>query len=290
MAKETYYFSHDFHARSDPKLIRVAMKHKMTGVGVYWCIIEMLYENEGLLLLSDCERIAYELKEDIELINSIVKNFDLFHADATTFWSDSAIERTNIRTEKSNKASDSAKIRWANANAKRTHSEGNAIKDSIVKDIKEKEIKINDIKTVADEPPPIKNSANPKKKILKEKKDVPPPKIHTVCRMFFEDEAERLGKVVSWTGRHGKSLNEILGKIKTGFRKHSGNDPTEQQLEDSFKLFITKLPEWQKQNGYDINSINSGFDRIANEIRSANGKTGTEKSHDDIRAMFRGKK
>ena len=40
---KTEYFSHDYKARHDDKLIRVFMRHGLSGIGAYWCIIEMLY-------------------------------------------------------------------------------------------------------------------------------------------------------------------------------------------------------------------------------------------------------
>ena len=44
MAKESFYFSHDYGSRNDPKLVKVLMKLKQEGKGVYWDLIEMLYE------------------------------------------------------------------------------------------------------------------------------------------------------------------------------------------------------------------------------------------------------
>jgi len=51
------YFSHDYNARNDTKLVKVFMKYQLKGIGAYWCIIEMLYEEGGYLLRSEYERI-----------------------------------------------------------------------------------------------------------------------------------------------------------------------------------------------------------------------------------------
>lgn len=69
MSKE--YFSHDYNARSDPKLRKLLMKEGIEGIGVYWCIIEMLYEQEGILPLSECEAIAFELHTQCERMRLI---------------------------------------------------------------------------------------------------------------------------------------------------------------------------------------------------------------------------
>ena len=136
--KETYYFSHDYNARNDRKMQRLIMKQGVDGVGIFWCIVEMLYEEGGSMLLSECERIAFELRTDCERINFVLLESELFENDGKTFWSNSVLDRLNKRKEKSVKAKESADKRWAYANALRLECDGNAIKDSKPKEKKEK--------------------------------------------------------------------------------------------------------------------------------------------------------
>ena len=126
---DTFYFSHDYNSRSDEKIKKLIYKHGFEGYGLYWAIIEELYQNANAMRL-ECERIAYELRTDEERIASIINDFDLFVTDGEFFHSTSIEKRLKMRNEKSRKASESAKARWNNANAKRTHSERNAIKES----------------------------------------------------------------------------------------------------------------------------------------------------------------
>ena len=137
--KETYYFSHDYNARNDRKMQRLIMKQGVEGVGIFWCIVEMLYEEGGSMLLSECERIAFELRTDCERINFVLLESELFENDGKTFWSNSVLDRINKRKEKSVKAKESADKRWAYANALRLECDGNAIKDSKPKETKPKE-------------------------------------------------------------------------------------------------------------------------------------------------------
>lgn len=144
--KDAYYFPHDYHARNDRKLINLRRKYGMVGIGVYWCLIEMLYEEDGSLQLSEISSIADELKTEEKIISSIISDFDLFKSSKKVFYSDSVKRRLGKRQEKADKAAESARIKWEkiriareNANALRTHSDGNAIKE-----IKEKEIKGED--------------------------------------------------------------------------------------------------------------------------------------------------
>ena len=77
MSKDTFYFSHDYNARSDDKIKNLIRKHGVAGYGIFWCIIEDLYNNANALRL-DYEGIAYDLRADCETIKSIINNFDLF--------------------------------------------------------------------------------------------------------------------------------------------------------------------------------------------------------------------
>jgi uncharacterized protein YdaU (DUF1376 family) len=126
--KNTYFFPHDYHARHDPKLERLFLKLGYEGVGIYWCLIEAMYEQGGALLLSDIPLYAKGDDSLCERIATIINDFDLFIKDDVGFWSESCVERLQKVTEKSKKASNSAKRRWNNANAMPTQCEGNAIR------------------------------------------------------------------------------------------------------------------------------------------------------------------
>lgn len=143
--KETFYFTHDYNARQDPKIKNLIRKHGILGYGIFWAIVEDLYQNANALRL-DCECIAYDLRTDCELVESIIKDFDLFVIKDDYFGSLSVQRRTDERDARSSKARISAFARWSkDANAMRTHSDRNAIKERKEKEIKEKEIKINNI-------------------------------------------------------------------------------------------------------------------------------------------------
>ena len=124
------FFSHDLHGRNDGKLQRVLMKHGLKGIGAFWCIIEMLYENEGVLMRTECERIAFELRVDCDFILSMIDDFDLFQNDGDVFYSKSVLNRLETINAKRDKAKKSAEMRWGYANALRTQSDGNAVKES----------------------------------------------------------------------------------------------------------------------------------------------------------------
>lgn len=112
MAKDTFWFSHDYNSRSDRKMLKLRMKLGMEGVGIYWSIVEMLYEESGFLLRSDYERISYELQSAIKVVTDVIEKYDLFDMNDEKFWSNSALSRLNVRKDKSEKAREAINIRW----------------------------------------------------------------------------------------------------------------------------------------------------------------------------------
>lgn len=118
MAKDTYYFSHDYNARNDEKIKKLIRKHKMEGYGIYWSIIEDLYNNSNILEV-DYEGIAFDYHSDSKIIESIINDFDLFVVDENTFGSKSIERRLDERNSKSTTASKNAFKRWGNSETRK---------------------------------------------------------------------------------------------------------------------------------------------------------------------------
>lgn len=112
MKKVNNYFSHDFNARNDIKLKKVTMRLGMKGIGLYWCIIECLYENDGYLSFDDIKLLAYELRVDEKAIINLIENFDLFKKDENRFYSPSVLKRLQKINDKANKNRENVLKRW----------------------------------------------------------------------------------------------------------------------------------------------------------------------------------
>lgn len=147
--KDTYYFSHDYNARNDPKLINLQIKHGMEGVGCYWCIVEMLYEQGGEIPL-EYERIAFVLRTDVNVIRNVINDFNLFIFDDGILSSESILKRISERSGKSAKARESINKRWEKIreNTNVSKNDTNVPKSDTIKERKVKEIKEKDINTV----------------------------------------------------------------------------------------------------------------------------------------------
>lgn len=160
--KETFYFSHDYNACMDEKIKKLLKKHGMTGYGIFWRIVEDLYNNDNSLEI-DYEGIAYDLHSDAKIVQSVINDFGLFVVNDGCFGSASIERRLQARNEKSEKARQSVLYRWRK-DATVTDSDTNVsdndtnvpkidtIKDSIVKD----SIEIIEEEKKPDKPAPSK--------------------------------------------------------------------------------------------------------------------------------------
>lgn len=148
------YFSHDLNARNDPKIIKLRQsKDGLAKYGVYWMLIEKLCDTNGYTLEKDYNSLAWEFRCENSLLKSTIEEFGLFDftEDGNCFYSDSLLRRMQLRDSKSLQAKKSAEARWDkkrtqsvnHANALRTQSDGNAIKE---KKLNKKKVKIEDRK------------------------------------------------------------------------------------------------------------------------------------------------
>jgi hypothetical protein len=75
MAKDTYYFSHDYNARNDKKISALVRDFKASGYGIFWATCEMMHEEGGHLEFDDLtiDAIAKDLNEDSCIIKEVLE-------------------------------------------------------------------------------------------------------------------------------------------------------------------------------------------------------------------------
>jgi len=120
--KDTYYFSHDSNARNDEKILTLRAEYGYEGYGIYWALIEMMFENEDTALrFSNLKGIAYQFNIDITLLSNIISTaitLLLFESDEKSFWSNSLRKRKgkfkDSLLQKSEAGKKGMKSRWNN--------------------------------------------------------------------------------------------------------------------------------------------------------------------------------
>lgn len=121
------YFPHDYHARHDPKLLNLMKNEGLEGLAIFWCVVEIMYEQSGVVMRSQCDGIAYSLHTSSDKVFAVFEKYDLFILDGEQYTSPSINRRLDERKVKSEKAKSSSMARWTqcdrNATAMRPESE-----------------------------------------------------------------------------------------------------------------------------------------------------------------------
>lgn len=151
MKSNTYYFSHDYNAANDTKILFLRHQLGMEGYGIYWYLIEQLANAGGKLPLELIPVLAMQMHCTDVKVNGVLMNFDLFTIESGEFWSDRLQEHLELRLKLSASGKEGANNRWKNRGAIR-----DAIGEGNAKERKGKEIKrninlIDDIKTFKSE-------------------------------------------------------------------------------------------------------------------------------------------
>jgi hypothetical protein len=138
MKSSTYYFSHDYNAANDTKILFLRHQLGMEGYGIYWYLIEQLANAGGKLPLELIPVLAMQMHCTDVKVNGVLMNFDLFTIESGEFWSHRLQEHLELRLKLSQSGKAGANNRWKNGGAI-----GGAIGEGNAKERKEKEIKVN---------------------------------------------------------------------------------------------------------------------------------------------------
>ncbi len=122
MTKEAYYFSHDANARQDEKVLMLRAEHGWEGYGIYWALVEMMFEStETRLHHGKIRGIAVSYNIDITLLQSVINTCvteELFVSDNDVFWSETLRKRKDkfidLRQKKSEAGKKGMAKRWSN--------------------------------------------------------------------------------------------------------------------------------------------------------------------------------
>ena len=149
MKKDSYYFSHDYNARNDFKVLFLRQQLGIEGYGIYWFLIESLAESGGILPLKIIPVLAMQMQVTETKVSGVINSFDLFQVTDNEFFSvrlNKHLEKRNLLSEK---GKEGAILRWRNRDAI-----GDAIgnpnakerKGNKVKEIKES--KVNELESI----------------------------------------------------------------------------------------------------------------------------------------------
>lgn len=143
MKNKSYYFSHDYNAANDTKVLFLRHQLGMEGYGIYWFIIERLADAGGKLPIELIPVLAMQMQSTDIKVKGVIMQFDLFIINEGEFWSERLNDHLGLRAKLSESGKNGAISRWGNGEGNGVAiGEGNAKKRK-EKEIKEKENNIN---------------------------------------------------------------------------------------------------------------------------------------------------
>jgi hypothetical protein len=144
MKKSTYYFSHDYNAANDVKILFMRQQLGMEGYGIYWFLIEHLADAGGKLPLKIIPVLAMQMHSQEVKVRALISEFDLFQVIDDEFFSVRLCEHLVVRNTLSESGKKGAAKRWDREAINHPIGEGYA-KERKGKEIKGKESKVNSI-------------------------------------------------------------------------------------------------------------------------------------------------
>lgn len=147
MKQNTYYFSHDYNAHNDFKILFLRQQLGMEGYGIYWFLIESLADAGGYLPLKIIPVLAMQMQTTEIKVQAVIESFDLFEINDEQFFSNRLIMQLEKIKELKISKSIAGKI---SAERKKKQIESTPDEQMFntcsTKERKEKEIKGNEIK------------------------------------------------------------------------------------------------------------------------------------------------
>ena len=119
------YFNHDSNSRNDIRIIKLRAKLSYEGYGIFWALLELLFNEENKLCISDYETLAFGLQCDPKILKQVIEDFDLFVIEENCFYSKRLHRHIEDINNKSTKAKESINKRWNNTNVLRPKYDSN---------------------------------------------------------------------------------------------------------------------------------------------------------------------
>ena len=280
-----------------PEVMRARMKHGMIAYGIYVALMQCLEKAENHKLSKDYDMIAYDMRTETEVVQSVVEDFGLFEVEDNYFFSkelSDIIEQSKKVSEaraKAGRAGGVAKAKNSLANAKEKTSKCQANASENVANAKDILANASNSLANAKQMPESKESSpNPSKNIYSvptEREDniklsspssvrakkTAKPKEFTIChkgRQIFEKYYQELyDSAYYWQAKDAKAMNSILKKIS--FARSHKTVPLpidDDSLLKAWDEFLHRIDKTWIMNNFSVNKIDSQYNEIVSEMKN----------------------
>lgn len=114
--KETFYFSHDYNARNDQKILMLRGEFGTEGYGLYWMLLETLSEDsECCIYRLAMAGLSVSFNCPISLIQKFIDfciKIELFFEEDGKIFSKRMLEHKELRAKLSQGGKKGAELRW----------------------------------------------------------------------------------------------------------------------------------------------------------------------------------
>lgn len=283
-----------------PEVMRARVKHGIAAYGIYVALMQLLEEDEDHKLSKDYSMIAYEMRVDVSVVQSVVEDFDLFEVEEEYFYSkelSDTIEQARKVSEaraRAGRAGGAAKARNFVANAKESSSKCQANASESLANARKNVANARNPKENETEkenlPPktPIKEKDKEKENCLSRRLSSnelflspertsackkKPPKEPTPChrgRQIFEAYfLELYGEPYYWQAKDAKAMNSILKKIAFARSHRTVPLPTDDEsLLKAWGEFLHLIDKTWIMNNFSVNKIDSQYNEIVSEMKN----------------------
>ena len=279
-----------------PEVMISRVKHGIAAYGIYVALMQLLEEDEDHKLSKDYSMIAYEMRVDVSVVQSVVEDFDLFEVEEEYFYSkelSDTIEQARKVSEaraRAGRAGGAAKARNFVANAKESSSKCQANASESLANATDILANASESLANAKQMPESKESSpNPSKNIYSvptEREDniklsspssartrKSKPKEFTIChkgRQIFEKYYQELyDSAYYWQPKDAKAMNSILKKIS--FARSHKTVPLpidDESLLKALEEFLRRIDKTWIMNNFSVNKIDSQYNEIVSEMKN----------------------
>lgn len=272
-----------------PEVMRARMEHGMAAYGIYVALMQLLEEDVNHKMSKDYSMIAYEMRVDVSVVQSVVEDFDLFEVEKESFYSkelSDIIEQNRKVSEaraRAGRAGGAAKARNFAENTKQSSSkcQANARKNvANATNLKENENEKENL------PPktPIKEKDKEKENCLSRRLSSnelfltpertsackkPPTSCHRGRQIFEAYFLELYGEPYYWQAKDAKAMNSILKKIAFARSHRAAPLPTDDEsLLKAWEEFLHLIDKTWIMNNFSVNKIDSQYNEIVSEMKN----------------------
>ena len=286
-----------------PEVMRARMEHGMAAYGIYVALMQLLEEDVNHKMSKDYSMIAYEMRVDVSVVQSVVEDFDLFEVEEESFYSkelSDIIEQNRKVSEaraRAGRAGGAAKARNFAENTKQSSSkcQANARKNvanasESLANARKNVANATNLKENENEkenlPPktPIKEKDKEKENCLSRRLSSnelfltpertsackkPPTSCHRGRQIFEAYFQELYGEPYYWQAKDAKAMNSILKKIAFARSHRAAPLPTDDEsLLKAWEEFLHLIDKTWIMNNFSVNKIDSQYNEIVSEMKN----------------------